>query len=155
MIAPEPLLELQAASPSDLEELLPLMRAFYAGEKLEFDAGVLRRALDQLWSEPLHGGAWIARAGGEPVGYGVLCCGFSLEYGGRDAFVDELFVRPAWRDRGIGALLLDAMEYSCRRQRITALHLEVDHDNPDGRRLYLRRGFVDHARHLMTKRLDR
>jgi hypothetical protein len=31
----------------------------------------------------------------------------------------------------------------------------VDHDNPDGRRLYLRRGFVDHARHLMTKRLDR
>jgi ribosomal protein S18 acetylase RimI-like enzyme len=47
------------------------------------------------------------------------------------------------------------MESSCRRQGITALHLEVDHDNPDGRRLYLRRGFVDHERHLMTKRLDR
>jgi GNAT superfamily N-acetyltransferase len=131
------------------------MRAFYAGEKLAFDAGVLRRALDELWSEPLHGEAWIARTGDEPVGYGVLCCGFSLEYGGRDAFVDELFVRPAWRDRGIGALLLDAMESSCRRQGITALHLEVDHDNPDGRRLYLRRGFLDHQRHLMTKRLDR
>ena len=151
----QPAAGVEPARPRDIEGLLPLMRAFYAGEKLEFDAGVLRRALDELWSEPLHGGVWIARAGGEPVGYGVLCCGFSLEYGGRDAFVDELFVRPAWRDRGIGALLLDAMESSCRRQRITALHLEVDHDNPDGRRLYLRRGFVDHARHLMTKRLDR
>jgi GNAT superfamily N-acetyltransferase len=131
------------------------MREFYAGEKLPFDEGVLRHALGQLWDEPLHGGAWIARAGDEVVGYGVLCCGFSLEYGGRDAFVDELFVRPGWRDRGIGGLLLDAMEVSCRDRGIAALHLEVDDDNPDGKRLYLRRGFVDHARHLMTKRLDR
>ena len=140
--------------PGDVGELLPLMREFYAGEKLDYDADVLRHALSQVWEEPLHGGVWLARAGDEPVGYGVLCCGFSLEYGGRDAFVDELFVRPRWRDRGIGALLLDAMDASCREQGITALHLEVDHDNPNGKRLYLRHGFLDHQRHLMTKRLD-
>jgi len=131
------------------------MREFYAGERLPYDETVVRRALDALWSEPLYGGVWLARAGDELVGYGVLCCGFSLEYGGRDAFVDELFVRPGWRDRGVGGLLLDAVESACRSQGIAALHLEVDHDNPDGKRLYLRRGFVDHARHLMTKRLDR
>jgi GNAT superfamily N-acetyltransferase len=145
----------ESARLADLGELIPLMREFYAGEKLPFDEALLRHALGEIWDEPLHGGAWIARAGGEPVGYGVLCCGFSLEYGGRDAFVDELFVRPGWRDRGIGGLLLDAMEASCRDAGIAALHLEVDHDNPDGKRLYLRRGFVDHERHLMTKRLDR
>jgi GNAT superfamily N-acetyltransferase len=145
----------ESARPGDLGELIPLMSEFYAGEKLPFDEGMLGHALGELWDEPLHGGAWIARAGDEPVGYGVLCCGFSLEYGGRDAFVDELFVRPGWRDRGIGGLLLDAMEASCRDRGIAALHLEVDHDNPDGKRLYLRRGFVDHERHLMTKRLDR
>lgn len=143
------------AAPPDLDELLPLMREFYAGERLTFDESVLRRSLAELWSEPLHGGAWLARAGPEPVGYGVLCCGFSLEYGGRDAFVDELYVRPAWRDRGIGNRVLDAMEARCRDTGIAALHLEVDHDNPDGRRLYARRGFVDHRRHLMTKWLDR
>ena len=49
------------------------------------------------------------------------------------------FVRPRWRDRGIGGLLLDAMEASCRHRGIAALHLEVDHDNPEGKRLYLRR----------------
>jgi GNAT superfamily N-acetyltransferase len=131
------------------------MREFYAGERLPYDEGALRRALDALWNEPLHGGAWLALAGGEPAGYGVLCCGFSLEYGGRDAFVDELFVLPAWRDQGIGGLILDAMESACREQGIAALHLEIDHDNPDGMRLYQRRGFVDHHRHLMTKWLDR
>jgi ribosomal protein S18 acetylase RimI-like enzyme len=143
------------AAPADIDALLPLMREFYAGEKLPFDEVVLRRALAELWAEPLHGGVWLARMGPEPVGYGVLCCGFSLEYRGRDAFVDELYVRPAWRDRGIGNRLLDAMETRCREAGIVALHLEVDHDNPDGRRLYAKRGFVDHRRHLMTKWLDR
>jgi GNAT superfamily N-acetyltransferase len=148
-------LDIESASPSDVEELIPLMREFYVGERLSYDEPVLRRALAALWSEPLHGEVWLARADREPAGYGVLCCGFSLEYGGSDAFVDELFVRPSWRDRGIGGLLLDAMEASCRDRRIAALHLEVDHDNPEGKRLYLRRGFVDHQRHLMTKRLER
>ncbi|HJR53756.1 MAG TPA: GNAT family N-acetyltransferase [Gemmatimonadota bacterium] len=131
------------------------MREFYNGERLPYDEAVLRGALAALWAEPLHGAAWLARADGEPVGYGILCCGFSLEYGGRDAFIDELYVRPGWRDRGIGNRLLDAMEARCRAAGIVALHLEVDHDNPDGLRLYTRRGFVDHRRHLMTKWLDR
>lgn len=145
----------ELATVSDLDDLLELTREFYRGEKLPYDEPVLRRAYATLWSEPLHGAAWLAREGGELAGYGVLACGFSLEYGGRDAFVDELYVRPAGRDRGIGSGILDAMEAECRRQGIHALHLEVDHDNPDGRRLYFRRGFVDHERHLMTKRLDR
>ena len=131
------------------------MREFYTGERLPYDETVLSGALAKLWAEPLHGGAWLARADTDLVGYGVLCCGFSLEYGGRDAFVDELYVRPAWRDRGIGNRLLDAMEARCSASGVAALHLEVDHDNSAGRRLYERRGFVDHQRHLMTKWLDR
>ena len=131
------------------------MREFYAGERLPFEGPVLRRALTELLAEPLHGAAWLARADGVAVGYGVLCCGFSLEYGGRDGFVDELYVRPQWRDRGIGNRLLDAMEARCRASGLAALHLEVDHGNPDGKRLYSRRGFVDHDRHLMTKWLER
>ena len=141
--------------PGDIDELLPLMREFYAGERLPFDQVDLRRALGELWNEALHGGTWLARAGDVAVGYGVLCFGFSLEYGGRDAFVDELYVRPEWRDRGIGNRLLDEMEARCRTSGVAALHLEVDHGNPNGKRLYSRRGFVDHDRHLMTKWLDR
>ena len=143
------------ATSDDLEDLMPLMQEFYAGERLSFDERVLRRALVELWREPLHGAVWLARFGGSAVGYGVLCFGFSLEYRGRDAFVDELFVRPDRRNSGIGSHLLDAMEAACRESGIDALHLEVDHDNPHGRRLYVRRGFVDHERNLMTKWLDR
>ena len=155
MLAEEPRMRIDPAMPRDIGELLPLMREFYAGERLPYDEAVVRDALGELWAEPLHGGAWLARVGEEAEGYGVLCCGFSLEYGGRDAFVDEVYVRPGWRDRGIGNRLLDAMEEWCRARGVAAIHLEVDHDNPDGKRLYARRGFVDHQRHLMTKWLNR
>jgi len=40
-------------------------------------------------------------------------------------------------------------------QGISALHLEVNHDNARGKRLYRHRGFDDHGRHLMTMRLER
>ncbi len=148
---PEHEVHVEPATADDLDDLLSLMREFYAGERLPFDEAILRRALAELWREPLHGAVWLARISGQAVGYGVLCCGFSLEYRGRDAFVDELFVRPDQRNAGIGGQILDAMEATCRESGIEALHLEVDHDNPDGRRLYVRRGFVDHERHLMTK----
>jgi ribosomal protein S18 acetylase RimI-like enzyme len=146
---------IEQATPSDLDDLLPLAREFYAGERLPYDESILRRAYAALWAEPLHGEVWLARDGAGLAGYGVLACGFSLEYRGRDAFVDEIYVRPDRRDRGIGGRILDAMEAECRRRGIAALHLEVDHDNPAGRRLYVRRGFADHERHLMTKWLDR
>ena len=146
---------IEQATPSDLDDLLRLAREFYAGERLPYDESILRRAYAALWAEPLHGGVWLARDGAGLAGYGVLACGFSLEYQGHDAFVDEIYVRPDRRDRGIGGRILDAMEAECRRRGIAALHLEVDHDNPAGRRLYIRRGFADHERHLMTKWLDR
>lgn len=148
-------ISIEPATPADIDSLLALMREFYAGEKLPWDEEVLRAALDELWRQPLHGFVCLARADGQAIGYGVLGGGFSLEHGGRDGFVDELFVLPAWRGRGIGGRLLDALEEACEGRGISALHLEVDHDNTRGKRLYERRGFVDHGRHLMTRRLDR
>ena len=148
-------LTIDPAGRGNRDELLPLVREFYAGERLPYDEGVVRRALGELWQDPRHGGVWLARAGDEPIGYAILCCGFSLEHRGRDAFVDELFVRPGWRDRGLGGRLLDALEADCRERGISALHLEVDDDNAAGARLYLRRGFADPGRRLLTRRLGR
>lgn len=142
------------ADPADRPRLLSLMRAFYAGEGLAWDETTVTGCLGRMWDDPRHGRTWLATSAGEAVGYGIVTFGFSLEYGGVDALVDELYVRPDWRGRGIGTALLAAIEAGCRDSRISALHLEVDHDNLDGQRLYRRRGFVDHDRYLMTKRLD-
>ncbi|WP_438021851.1 GNAT family N-acetyltransferase [Sorangium sp. So ce233] len=97
------------------------------------------------------GDVWVLVAGGEVAGYCAVGFGFSLEFHGRDAFVDELYVRPEARGRGHAARLLDRAEQGCRDAGVRALHLEVEPDKAETYAWYRRRGFADHERRLMTK----
>ena len=142
------------ATPADLDLLLALMREFYEVEHLPYDESVLRKGLGELWAHPELGSVYLLRAGAEAAGYLVLTFGFSLEFHGRDALVDELYVREAHRGAGLGTRLLHAIEEACRAAGIHALHLEVDHANPRAKALYHREGYRDHGRHLLTKWLD-
>ena len=141
------------AGPGDFDALVGMMREFYAHERMEFAEGAARRALAELCGDGRLGRVRLIREGAEVVGYLVLTFGYSLEFGGRDAFVDELFVREAWRGRGAGRLALEHAAEVCRAEGVRALHLEVDHVNPRAQALYRKAGFRHHARHLMTKRL--
>ena len=51
MFPPTDQIRAALATADDLDDLLPLMRNFYAGERLRFDEAVLRRALAELWRE--------------------------------------------------------------------------------------------------------
>lgn len=139
------------AGPADTDLLVPLVREFYAYGRMEFDEGVARRALDELLGDERLGRVHLIREGAAVVGYVVLTFGFSLEFGGRDAFVDELFVREGWRGRGAGRRALELAAEVCRAEGIGALHLEVDHVNDTAHALYRKAGFREHDRHLMTR----
>ena len=52
------------------------------------------------------------------VGYVVVTLGFSLESGGRDGFIDELYIAPAARGRGIGAKVLALVEREAARPSV-------------------------------------
>ena len=144
-------IELDVAGPGDSEAVLEMMEQFYAGERYPFDRRKARAALEPFLADPALGRAWIFRDGGVTVGYFVLTLGWSLEYGGRDAFVDELFIAPTHRGRGLGRRALETMEEACRELSVQALHLEVEKDNLPAGGLYRKRGFEDHDRRLMSK----
>lgn len=88
---------------------------------------------------------------GKPVGYLVLALGYSLEYGGRDAFIDEFFILEQHRGKGLGKMALVRAEMLARKYRVRAIHLEVTRHNSSVIDIYRRDGFVDHDRYLMTK----
>lgn len=140
------------AGPRDGALVHSLVGEFYAEAGYPFDAERAARAVDLLLGAPDFGRILLARRA-EVAGYVAVTFGFSLEFHGRDAFVDELFVRPACRKEGVGRRLLEAAEEECRRAGVGALHLEVERDNPAGRALYARRGFRDDGRLLLSKRL--
>src|SRR5499425_3373414 len=144
------------ATPDDLEALLEMMRHLQLDDPWTepFDEPTLRANLAELLENPVYGIAYIAREGTAPIGYLVICFEYSLEYRGKGAWLDELFVEPSYRGKGIGTQLLDLAERASREHHAKFLHLEVNHGNP-AIELYRRRGFTQHQRFLLSKPLDR
>jgi len=143
------------ATLADLETLLEMMRHLQLDDPWSesFHEPTLRASLAELIQNPIYGVAYIARDRSTPIGYLVICFEYSLEYRGKGAWVDELFVEPSYRGKGIGTQLLDLAERASREHHAKFLHLEVNHGNP-AIELYRRRGFAQHQRFLMSKPLD-
>ena len=60
----------------------------YTFDHIPFDEHVTCVALGALLQEPAAGQVWLITDGADPVGYLVVTFGYSLEFGGRDAFID-------------------------------------------------------------------
>ena len=130
------------------------MRDFYAGFSYPFDEASARAALAPVLApDSERGRVWMIEADGQTAGYVALMLGHSLEYRGRDAFLDELYVVPAWRKKGFAIAAVELVSNACRELGVRALHLEVERENAAAQALYRRFGFEDHDRYLMTKRI--
>ncbi len=138
------------AEARDIERLLPLMRDFYIFERLPFDDNRQRRLLVVLVENPTLGRMIVFEQASELLGYMVLGFGFSLEFHGRDCLLDEFYVVPEHRSKGIGRAAVEFAIAMCRDMGIHAVHLEADYLNVRGHEFYKKLGFKDHERHLMT-----
>jgi ribosomal protein S18 acetylase RimI-like enzyme len=148
---------IQEAALEDEPQLLCRMRLLAEQEpgKIQFDEAVARESFRRFLSLPAFGRVWLLREGSTIVGYIVLTIGFSFEFRGHDAFVDELYIDPAFRRRGFGTQAVAFLEEKAREMGVNAIHLEVDHGNDSALELYRRAGYRDHDRFLMTKWLNR
>lgn len=145
-------MEMKPAALEDLDTLLHLMRALQHDDpwSVPFEEDRTRKAVSNLLTNSNFGKAWFVCESSKVVGYIVMAFDYSLEYGGRNAWVDEFYIDKNSRGQGLGAQVLDFFEKAAREAGATAIHLEVNHGNK-AIDLYRRRGFEDHHRYLMTK----
>ena len=148
---------IREATPEDEPELLRMMRQLAEQEtgKIHFDEAAPRASLRKFRSLPAFGVVWMLCEGNKPVGYIILTVGFSFEFHGHDAFIDELYVDAAYRRRGYGLKAVSFIEKKARERGVNAIHLEVDRGNNLAFELYRRAGYEDHDRFLMTKWVSR
>ena len=146
-------MDARPARSADLPSLLSMMADFNEHERIPFDEATFTPRLEQLLKDAELGGAVIFALDGKDVGYAIVTYGFDLEYGGKDAFLTELWIVPSERRRGLGGTALAAAEELARQGGAHALHLLVRHENSSARSLYERAGYVTEPRAVMTKRL--
>ena len=145
----------RTAQLSDLAILLQFIQEFYPLEHIPFDREAVGAALEDILQDASLGRVWLIQVDEKPIGYVVLTLGYSLEYLGRDAFVDELYIQSGYRRQGIGAHTLKFIEDRCQELGVKALHLEVARENIKAQTLYRKVGYKDHDRYLMTKWLKK
>jgi ribosomal protein S18 acetylase RimI-like enzyme len=142
------------ASPDDVPTIVNLQKQYYAEDGYAHDAALSASVIAGLIGAPERGWLWVIEEHGRPVGYMAVTFGYSLEYKGRDAFIDELYIVPPLRERGVGRAALRVADEACRQAGVRAIHLEVEPHKTEAVRLYRSSGFLDHRRHLMTKWLE-
>jgi len=142
-------IQLQRATAHHSDQILPLVAAYHAFEHIDSSAEARAAAVGRLLREPGLGGIWLVLADARVAGYIALCRGFSIEFNGYDAFVDEFFLLPEARGRGVGKAVLARIADEARKLDINALHLEVARDNHAARKLYAGAGFVARDRYLL------
>jgi ribosomal protein S18 acetylase RimI-like enzyme len=147
-------LTFRIAEPGDLATLLQFMAEYYACDHLPFDEAGARSAVAGLLAEPSLGAAWLMHHGETVMGYVVVLFGYSLEYHGHAATLDEIYLRPEYRGQGFGSLALRFVEDFCRGRGIRSLHLEVERDNTRAEQIYRRAGYFTVERRVMKKWVD-
>src|SRR5512138_4040079 len=143
-------LEIRQATAADLPVLVELMREFYAESDYPLNTARARAAFVPILEPGSLGQVWMAGVDGQVAGHVVLTFGYSMEYGGRNACIDDLFVRPAFRNRGVGKALLRRARAACEALGIRAICLEVARANGPAQTVYRAVGFRGTEQELLA-----
>ena len=145
-------LSAEPAGAGDAELLLGLARAFNDEDGHPLDAAAEAAMLHVAKGEALAP-AYLLKLDGTVIGYFILSLGYSPENGGKDGFIDDLYIAGEWRGRGLGRAALGLAIDAARHHGARVLLLEVEPDNQRAYRLYETAGFHDTKRRLMRRTL--
>ena len=147
-------IQLSDVSSDQLAPLLDMMQEFNALEDIPWSRQDVEPAVLRLLDSPELGVIAHILEGDALRGYVVLTWGFDLEWGGRDAFLTELYLLPSARGRGLGRRALPVIEELARRRGARALHLMVRPENQAAVQLYRGAGYSSPPRTFLTKELS-
>jgi GNAT superfamily N-acetyltransferase len=132
--------EIRLARVDEIEEMLPLIRAYCEFYETEPDDEGLRRMFETLIGEPSQGAVFIARADGRAVGFATLDWKWSSLKAARIGYLEDLFVDPEARGKGIADALIEVCAERCRELGMPAMEWLTAPDNRRAQQVYNRTG---------------
>lgn len=140
---------------SDISIITQMMQDFYAIDNYPMDVEVAKNLFQEFISNEHLGKSWLIYTENEIVGYIILTFIFSFEYGGKIAFVDELFIKETARGKGIGKEAIQFIQKEVPKLSLKLLYLEVEPHNENAQKLYLAHDFELHNRKLMKYKVTK
>jgi ribosomal protein S18 acetylase RimI-like enzyme len=133
------------ATHSEDNDIVAMSRELYAEDPapLPVPEQHTRETLSTLRAEPARGRALVLQLNDAVAGYALLISFWSNELGGEIIVIDELYVRPPYRNQGYARALLTALTRTDTLwpRPAVAIELEVTPQNKRAAALYSSLGF--------------
>ncbi len=146
--------DIRPATDADHAAITALLMAQFREHAIETGADRVGRVVTGTLGRSRRGRFLVATSEGRVVGLAALSFVWALEHGGKSAWLEELYVEPAERGKGIGTELLRAACRTVAEAGGQAVDLEVDAGHRRAARLYEREGFRPLERARWVLRLD-
>ena len=126
----------------DEKSVLDMMRGFYASPAVFTNGSeaVFKADFNACVTENPYLEGYVFEAQGEIAGYGMAAKSFSTEFGKKCVWIEDLFVKEAFRGKGIGSEFLRRIE---EQYPDALLRLEVEAENERAVRVYRKSGFEE------------
>jgi GNAT superfamily N-acetyltransferase len=129
------------ATERDVPAILTLIRGLADYERLGHEVTATEADLrEALFGARPAAEAILGVAGGRPVGFAVFFQNFSTFTGRPGLYLEDLFVLPEWRNRGLGRELLAYLAAVALSRNYTRMEWSVLDWNEPARRVYRRAG---------------
>lgn len=140
---------------ADISIITQMMQNFYAIDNYPMDVEVAKTLFQEFISNEHLGKSWLIYSENKIVGYIILTFIFSFEYGGKIAFVDELFIKETARGKGFGKEAIQFIQSEVSKLSLKLLYLEVEPHNENAQKLYLAHDFELHNRKLIKYKVTK
>lgn len=146
-------IQITTACIDDLDAAAFLLKQQLDEHGAKLSASELRAALEAVILNSDLGFLLIARFDDHIAGCAYVSFVWALEHAGKSAWLEELYVEPGFRGRGIGAALLDTAISIAESAHCAAMDLEVDEAHSGVTGLYERHGFINLGRQRFALKL--
>ena len=132
----------RVAEACDKSAFLEMSREFYSSDAVlhAVDPSFHEKAFAELLRSGTYLTCVVLECGDRVAGYALLSKMFSREAGGMVVWIEEIYVRSAFRGRGVGGAF-----FAWLRENVPAIRyrLEVEPSNARAQSLYRRLGFSE------------
>lgn len=127
-------------TPADISDVLEMMRVFYASEAVSTDGSeeIFRADVEQCLSQSPYLEGYILEQEGALAGYGMLAKSFSTEFGKPCIWVEDLYLKPEFREQHLGSAFL---QFVRNKYPEAVCRLEVEPENVRAVHTYEKNGY--------------
>ena len=133
-------MHIRMMTPADISDVLEMMRVFYASEAVSTNGSeeIFRADVEQCLGQSPYLEGYILEQNGVLAGYGMLAKSFSTEFGRPCIWVEDLYLKPEYREQHLGS---EFLQHVRKKYPEAVCRLEVEPENTRAVHTYEKNGY--------------